>query len=127
MDANTQTSAPAQQTQAPKVKTFAIAEKAAAQIVRLRQTRGTPEAGLRLAVKGGGCSGLTYVLEWAEQPRERDKIFEEHGARVFIDSKSYLYLMGSELAWKETLMQSGFEIQNPKVKAACGCGESFTI
>lgn len=110
-----------------QVKTFAISERAAAQIVRLRQQRGTPDAGLRLAVKGGGCSGLTYVLEWAEQPKERDKIFEEHGARVFIDSKSYLYLMGSELAWKETLMQSGFEIQNPKVKAACGCGESFSI
>ena len=89
--------------------------------------RNTPGAGLRVAVRGGGCSGLAYVIEWAEAPKERDKIFEKDGIRVFVDPKSYLYLMGSELRYEETLMASGFKLENPNVKTACGCGESFTV
>ena len=108
-------------------KTFGITDAAAERIRRLRDERNTPEAGLRVAVRGGGCSGLTYLIEWAEGPRERDKIFEKVGVRVFVDPKSYLYLMGSELAFEETLMASGFRLQNPNVKTACGCGESFSI
>ena len=78
-------------------------------------------------MKGGGCSGLAYVMEWAEKPRERDKVVERDGVRVFVDPKSYLYLMGTELVFEETLMGSGFKLKNPNVKSACGCGESFTI
>jgi iron-sulfur cluster assembly protein len=66
-------------------------------------------------------------MEWAEKARERDKIFEREGVRVFVDSKSYLYLMGTELVFEESLMGSGFKLQNPNVKSACGCGESFTV
>ena len=80
-----------------------------------------------MAVRGGGCSGLAYVIEWAEAPKERDKVFEKDGMHVFVDPKSYLYLMGSELRYEETLMASGFKLENPNVKAACGCGESFTV
>ena len=122
--------APAAAASAPKPApkaAFGIEERAAKEIQRLRTERGTPEAALRIAIKGGGCSGLTYVLEWAEQPKERDKIFERDGVKVVVDPKSYLYLMGSELVWQQTLMSSGFKIENPKVKAACGCGESFAI
>jgi iron-sulfur cluster assembly protein len=111
----------------PAGKTFGMTDAAAERIRKLRDERNTPEAGLRVAVRGGGCSGLTYVIEWAEGPRERDKIFEKAGVRVFVDPKSYLYLMGSELAFEETLMASGFRLQNPNVKTACGCGESFSI
>jgi iron-sulfur cluster assembly protein len=111
----------------PVSKTFGITAAAAARIQRLRDERATPEAGLRVAVRGGGCSGLTYAIEWAEGPRERDKLFERDGVRVFVDPKSYLYLMGSELTYEETLMASGFKLQNPLVKTACGCGESFSI
>ncbi len=111
----------------PASKTFGITAAAAARIQRLRDERATPEAGLRVAVRGGGCSGLTYAIEWAEGPRERDKLFERDGVRVFVDPKSYLYLMGSELTYEETLMASGFKLQNPLVKTACGCGESFSI
>jgi iron-sulfur cluster assembly protein len=100
---------------------------AAARIKKLREERQTPSAGLRVAVRGGGCSGLTYLIEWAEGPRERDKLFERDGVHVFVDPKSYLYLMGSELAYEESLMASGFRLQNPNVKTACGCGESFSI
>jgi len=111
----------------PSGKTFGVTAEAAARIQKLRDERQTPEAGLRVAVRGGGCSGLTYLIEWAEGARERDKIFERDGVQVFVDPKSYLYLMGSELAYEETLMASGFRLQNPNVKTACGCGESFSI
>jgi iron-sulfur cluster assembly protein len=111
----------------PPGKTFGITAAAASRIQKLRDERQTPEAGLRVAVRGGGCSGLTYLIEWAEAPRERDKLFERDGVRVFVDPKSYLYLMGSELAYEESLMASGFRLQNPNVKTACGCGESFSI
>jgi iron-sulfur cluster assembly protein len=106
---------------------FGLTERAAKELLRLKVERGSPDAALRIAVKGGGCSGLTYALEWVETPRERDKVFERDGAKVVIDPKSYLYLMGSELAWHESLMASGFKIDNPKIKAACGCGESFAL
>jgi iron-sulfur cluster assembly protein len=106
---------------------FGITDAAAKRLSKLLADRQTPEAGLRVAVKGGGCSGLAYSLEWAEKPRERDKIAERDGVRVFVDPKSYLYLMGSELDFEETLMSAGFKIQNPNTKSSCGCGESFTV
>jgi iron-sulfur cluster assembly protein len=111
----------------PALKTFGVSDGAAARIKVLLAQRNTPGAGLRVAVRGGGCSGLAYVVEWAEAPKERDKIFEKDGIRVFVDPKSYLYLMGSELRYEETLMASGFKLENPNVKAACGCGESFAV
>ena len=111
----------------PPTKTFGISDGAAARIKVLLAQRNTPAAGLRVAVRGGGCSGLAYVIEWAEASKERDKIFEKNGIRVFVDPKSYLYLMGSELRYEESLMASGFKLENPNVKAACGCGESFSV
>ena len=111
----------------PAPRTFSVSDAAAARIKTLLAQRNTPDAGLRVAVRGGGCSGLAYAIEWAEAPRERDKIFEKDGIRVFVDPKSYLYLMGSELRYEETLMASGFKLENPNVKTACGCGESFTV
>jgi iron-sulfur cluster assembly accessory protein len=82
--------------------------------------------GLRLKVIGGGCSGLQNKLEF-DQPKTTDRVFERDGAKVIIDLKSLLYLSGTELDYKETLMQSGFIIQNPNVKRTCGCGASFTV
>ena len=111
----------------PAGKGIILSDSAVKRLRVLLEQRQTPEAGLRLAVKGGGCSGLQYAMEWAEKARERDKVFERDGVRVFVDPKSYLYLMGTELVFEETLMGSGFKLQNPNVKGACGCGESFTI
>ncbi len=111
----------------PTVKGVLIGESAVPRLKQLLAERQTPNAGLRIMVKGGGCSGLAYQMEWAEAARERDKIFERDGVRIFVDPKSYLYLMGTELIFEETLLASGFKLQNPNVKAACGCGESFAV
>ncbi|WP_164020585.1 HesB/IscA family protein [Pyxidicoccus trucidator] len=108
-------------------KGIVIADSAVGRLKELLEQRQTPEAGLRLAVKGGGCSGLQYSMEWSEKSRERDKIFEKDGVRVFVDPKSYLYLIGTTLVFEQTLMASGFKLENPNVKAACGCGESFSV
>jgi iron-sulfur cluster assembly protein len=85
-----------------------------------------PEAGLRIKVVGGGCSGLQYRME-IDSAKERDKIFERDGARLIVDRKSFLYLNGSELDYAEELMAAGFRLVNPNVKRSCGCGESFTV
>ncbi|MBM7117789.1 HesB/IscA family protein [Archangium primigenium] len=121
-----QTTAPA--TPAPKpARGITLHDSAVVQLRRLLEERRTPEAGLRIAVRGGGCSGLAYVMEWSEKAREKDKIFEREGVRVFVDPKSYLYLLGTEIVYESTLMASGFKLNNPNVKGACGCGESFSI
>jgi iron-sulfur cluster assembly protein len=120
-------SAPLSTPTKPAGKGIGIAETAVVRLKRLLEERNTPEAGLRLAVKGGGCSGLAYHMEWTDKPRDRDKIFERDGVRVFVDPKSYLYLMGTELVYEETLLAAGFKLANPNEKAACGCGESFSV
>lgn len=111
----------------PASKGIGLADSAVERLKRLLAERNTPSAGLRIAVRGGGCSGLAYHMEWTEQPKERDKIFERDGVRVFVDPKSFLYLMGTELIFEEGLLASGFKLRNPNEKAACGCGESFTV
>lgn len=111
----------------PSARGIGIADSAVGKLGQLLKARGTPDAGLRVAVRGGGCSGLTYVIEWADGPRPKDKIFEREGVRLFVDSKSYLYLMGTTLSYESSLMASGFRLDNPNVKSACGCGDSFTV
>jgi iron-sulfur cluster assembly protein len=84
------------------------------------------EGGLRLGVMGGGCSGLSYSIKFDTQPRERDRIFEFDGVRVFVDPKSFLYLHGMTLDYEETLMRQGFNFINPNSTRSCGCGSSFS-
>ena len=90
--------------------------------------RGTPDAALRLGVRGGGCSGFNYVIEFSDDaPRERDRVFDFDGLKVYIDKKSLVYLAGSVLDWEQTLMQQGFKFKNPHEASSCGCGHSFTV
>lgn len=84
------------------------------------------DAGLRVAVRGGGCSGFQYALALDEK-RDDDHIFEDHGIRVMVDSASLQYVDGSIVDFKETMMESGFEVSNPNVVASCGCGSSFRV
>lgn len=105
-----------------------VTEKAAQKIQELLVKEGVPgnSGGLRVGVQGGGCSGLSYAMRLDTQPRDRDKIFEENGARVFVDPKSYLYLDNTTLDYERTLMREGFVFQNPQATRSCGCGSSFT-
>jgi iron-sulfur cluster assembly protein len=85
------------------------------------------EGGLRLGVKGGGCSGLSYAIAFDSHPRERDRIFMFDGVRVFVDPKSFVYLNGMTLDYEETLMRQGFNFINPNSARSCGCGTSFSV
>lgn len=105
-----------------------VTEKAAGQIRKLLTKEGVSldSGGLRLGVQGGGCSGLSYAMRLDTQARAKDKVFEENGARIFIDPKSYLYLHDTTLDYEETLMRQGFVFLNPAATRSCGCGSSFT-
>jgi len=105
-----------------------VSERAAKKILALLAKEGvSPEqGGLRLGVQGGGCSGLSYAMRLDTQARDRDKVFEEFGARIFVDPKSFLYLNGTTLDYEDTLMRQGFVFLNPNAARNCGCGSSFT-
>ena len=107
---------------------FSVSATAAEQIKLQLQKRGTPDSFLRLGIKGGGCSGFSYVIQFEDEaPKSRDTIFEEHGIKVVIDKKSLIYLNGSTLEWEKTLVKQGFKFLNPNEKSSCGCGHSFTV
>ena len=82
--------------------------------------------GLRLGVLGGGCSGLSYQFKFDPKPRPTDQVFEFGDIKVFVDPKSMVYLDGMTLDWKDSLIHSGFEFDNPHAKKNCGCGTSFS-
>jgi iron-sulfur cluster assembly protein len=89
--------------------------------------RGTPDASLRLGVRGGGCSGVSYAIEFSDKVRDRDNVYDFDGLRVIVDPKSLVYLRGAVLDYEVKLMQHGFKFVNPNEKSGCGCGESFSI
>ena len=106
----------------------AITEKAAEKIKYFAEKEGISDnVGLRVAVKGGGCSGLTYDLKITDQELESDKIVEQYGVKVMVDKKSYIYLVGTELDFSDGLNGKGFTFENPNAKKACGCGTSFSV
>jgi len=105
-----------------------LTENAAAKIRELLAKEGvSPESGgLRIGVQGGGCSGLSYAMRLETQARDRDKVFEAFGARVFVDPKSFLFLNDVTLDYREEIMRRGFVFENPQASRSCGCGSSFT-
>ena len=105
----------------------AVTDRAVAEIKKAAASRATAPKGLRVGIRGGGCTGFSYLFEWSDaEPRPEDKVlsFEEGAVRVFIDPKSYLYLDGSTLGYQTTMVARGFKFENPNVKGTCGCGES---
>jgi len=105
-----------------------VTDKAAKRIKAGVEKQGMSfESGLRLGVRGGGCSGLSYVMRFEKNSVPGDKVFEKSGARVFVDMKSYLYLKGMTLDWQGDLMQQGFIFVNPNASTTCSCGQSFII
>jgi iron-sulfur cluster assembly protein len=106
---------------------FNLTPKAIEMAKKAIEKRGTPTEGLRLGVKGSGCSGVSYAIEFADKIRSRDHVFDFEGLKIVIDPKSLAYLRGSTLDYEVKLMQHGFKFINPNEKSKCGCGESFTV
>jgi iron-sulfur cluster assembly protein len=108
--------------------TVEITESAAKAIQKYLLEHGAKESsGIRIGIRGGGCSGLSYFLDADENPRESDHVIEAFGSRVFIDPKSLLFLQGTTLDYVTGLMDAGFKFVNPKSGKDCGCGESFSM
>jgi iron-sulfur cluster assembly protein len=102
-----------------------VTSKAVAKIREAFAKQGVT-GGLRLGVLGGGCSGLSYQFKFDPRPRPADNVFQFEDIQVFVDPKSMVYLDGMTLDWKDSLIHSGFEFDNPHAKKACGCGTSFS-
>lgn len=103
-----------------------MTQTAADRVKKFLANRGKGE-GLRLGVKTTGCSGMAYVLEFADAIETEDQVFESHGVKVIVDPKSMVYLDGTELDYAKEGLNEGFKFKNPNVKDECGCGESFNV
>ena len=104
-----------------------LTSAATQEVKQLIQKEQKSNLGLRVGIKGGGCSGMTYVLSIDEAtPKQYDSVFEQDGVKILIDAKSHLYLDGTTIDYKTSLMGGGFEFSNPLAKKTCGCGTSFT-
>ena len=119
--------------EAPSKRTVAVSAKAVEAMRAQLTKRGTPDSAIRIGVRGGGCSGFSYVIEFDDAAaRTGDLVLEfpEEGkstVRVFCDKKSIIYLGGSVLDWEKTMMFQGFKFKNPQEAPSCGCGHSFTV
>lgn len=107
---------------------FEVSENAARQIAKVMRQRGMDEGGLRVGVKAGGCSGLSYIFEWETAPRPDDQVFEGlDGAQVYVDPRSLRVLSGTVLDYDTSLLSKGFVLSNPNATSTCGCGTSFGV
>lgn len=104
-----------------------VTESAVEEVKRMIEREKKPGSGLRLGVKGGGCSGYSYSIDLDVQAKEGDKVFEAGGVKIFVDGKSYFLLNGSTLDYTKGMMGGGFIFQNPNAKGSCGCGASFNV
>ena len=103
-----------------------LTENAAKKVGSLLSKQGRPNGVLRVAVIGGGCSGLQYKMDLQDQPANRDILVQSAGIRVVVDPKSALYVTGSELDYLDALQEGGFKVKNPNAATSCSCGESFS-
>ncbi len=108
--------------------TIHVTPKAAEKVKFFAKKEGLEsQFGVKVGVKGGGCSGLLYTLSIEKEPGPNDKVIDHNGVKVFIDKKSYIFLAGTELDFSDGLNGKGFVFQNPNAKKSCGCGNSFAV
>ena len=103
-----------------------VTEKAVKQLKTAMKSAGDENQLLRMSVEGGGCSGMTYKMDFDNQEREFDKVFESNGLKIICDLKSWLYLKDIEVDYSNDLLNGGFQIKNPNADRTCGCGTSFS-
>ena len=111
----------------PRPKVVSLTPAAADRVREIMARADNTHKGLRVGVKNGGCAGQEYVLDYAEAPGPLDEVVEDHGVTIFVDPKSVLFLIGSEVDYETSKLASKFVFRNPNETDACGCGESVTI
>ena len=110
-----------------RFKVMSLTDAAAARVKEIIANADKPIAGLRVGVKNGGCAGMSYTMEFAEDVTPLDEVIEDRGVKVLIDPKAVLFLLGSEMDFKVDRLSSTFTFRNPNETSACGCGESVAI
>ena len=111
----------------PRPKVVSLTDRAAERVREILAKAEQPYVGLRVGVKNGGCAGQEYVLNYANGPEPLDEVVEDHGVTIFVEPKSILFLIGSEIDYEIDKLSSRFVFRNPNETDACGCGESVTI
>ncbi len=109
------------------INTVRVTSKAASKAKEFAAKEGHDRCRLKIAVQGGGCSGLQYVLELVDAPTEADKVISQNGIEVYIPKRAFVFLAGTVLDFSDGLNGRGFEFQNPNAKRTCGCGDSFAV
>lgn len=111
----------------PLPQVMTLTEAAAARLREIMAKAGKPVVGLRIGIKNGGCAGMEYTMEWAEEQKPFDEAVEDRGVKVLIDAKAMMFLLGTEMDYQESKLKSGFVFNNPNQVSACGCGESVQL
>ena len=111
----------------PRPQLMRLTEAAAERIKELMAQSDHPIAGLRVGVKNGGCAGMSYTVEYADEIKSSDEVVEDKGVKILVDPKAVLFLLGTEMDYKADKMQSQFIFNNPNQTGACGCGESVQL
>jgi iron-sulfur cluster assembly protein len=128
MTAETETPAPSPATTSPVIPTIMVTSRAAKVMRDQLARRGTPQAAIRLGIRGGGCTGYSYLFEYEDrEPRASDHVVVKDGVRLVVDPKSMLLLKGTEVDFETGIRGHGFKFNNPNIKDSCGCGESITF
>ncbi len=111
----------------PKPQVMKLTDAAADRVREIMSKADKPVLGLRIGVKNGGCAGMEYTMEWAEEQKPFDEVVEDKGVKVLIDAKAMMFLLGTEMDYQQTTLKSGFVFNNPNQVSACGCGESVQL
>ncbi len=111
----------------PRPQIMKLTDAAAARVREIMDKADKPVAGLRIGVKNGGCAGMEYTMDWAEDQKPFDEVVEDKGVKVLIDAKAMMFLLGTEMDFQSTTLKSGFVFNNPNQVSACGCGESVQL
>jgi iron-sulfur cluster assembly protein len=111
----------------PLPKVMTLTDAAAERVKTIMAKAKNTVVALRVGVKNGGCAGMEYTMEWAEHKKPLDEVVEDRGVKLFIDPKAILFLLGTEMDYKESMLKSGFVFNNPNQTSACGCGESVML
>jgi iron-sulfur cluster assembly protein len=111
----------------PRPQIMKLTDAAAERVREIMANAEKPMAGLRIGVKNGGCAGMEYTLEWAEDQKPFDEVVEDKGVKLLIDAKAMMFLLGTEMDFQSSTLKSGFVFNNPNQVSACGCGESVQL